>query len=76
MLTTAGFTFSARSAKDPGALTLTALAEGISVPDGTKDDFRTSTKETIKKAMRNARRNMMNVLRLLPSLAILPPHAL
>jgi len=78
MFTTEGFTLSARSANDPGALVLspgdTAEAVCTSVPVGTrKEDRSTSTTETMKKPIRQARRNMKKVLRFLFSMNLMHP---
>lgn len=69
-MTTAGFTRSTRSEKEVGVMPGvfvsegTAWAAGISgAPELVKDDLKTPTSETIKKATRKAIRNIKNVFR-------------
>lgn len=73
MFTTAGLTRSAKSEKERGTLPASegeekgevAEAVGISgmVEDVNKDERKISTRETIKKATRNASKNIKKVLR-------------
>jgi len=68
ILTTAGFTCSARSANEAGVFTESKgdTAEAICIsgaPDAVKDDLNTSTSETIKEATKKAIKNIKNVLR-------------
>ena len=76
ILTTAGFTCSARSAKEAGVFTESKgdTADAICIsgaPDDVKEDRSTSTSETMKEATKNAIKNIKNVLRFL--LSIYPP---
>ena len=69
ILTTAGLTLSVKSENDPGVMPSIADAAGISgAPEDKSDDLRTSTKETRKKAIKNAIKNIKNVFRFLFSI--------
>jgi len=69
ILTTVGFSRSAKSAIDPGVRPLspeeTAEAVGTSGPgpEGTNDERKTSTKETMKNPIRQASKNIIKVFR-------------